>query len=145
MVNLLSYALFEDISGKVVSFDFDGVLHVSVEGINPVSFDDPTEWEPFTEIIELIHELAKTNTIVVLSARDSWNVKEIEEFIKMHKIPISEVYCTDGYSKRDVLVEIGAVRHYDDRLDMIRDLKGTGIEFVLVRPNSRDWKSMGKQ
>ena len=105
----------------------------------------PETWEPFTEIIELVRELSKNNTIVVVTARDEWNRPEIEAFIHMHKIPIEKVYCTDNDTKRDILVHVGAIRHYDDKMAIAHELTGTGIEFVLVTPKTRSWKSLGKQ
>lgn len=118
-------------SKKCVSFDFDGVLHKSVVGIHPVDILNPEEWEPSENMFKQVMLEAKSNTLVVVTARDSWNKPQLEEFIKMHGLPISKIYCTDNMPKLNTLRSIGAIRHYDDR-DISRELRGSGIEFMLV-------------
>lgn len=126
----------------IVSFDFDGVLHRSVVDIHPISWDKPEEWTPFEEMFAVMHEEAKANRIVVVTARDGCDMEHVWEFIKMHKLPVEKVYCTDNGPKIPVLRNIDAIRHYDDNKKIENELKGSGIEFVKVDPVKGEYKLM---
>jgi len=131
--------MFEHLKKPVKSVDFDGVLHRSVVGTEPIDFMDPTKWKPFDEMIAHIKELSKDYYIVCVTARDSWNAPELERFIEMHDIPIQELHCTDNEPKLDILLELNAETHYDDKREIGEELAGSGIEFVLVNPHSKTW------
>jgi hypothetical protein len=133
--------LFEGARRPVVSFDFDGVLHKSVVGISPVDFMHPATWEPSERMFDQVWKEAENNEVVVVTARDSWNEPEVAEYIKMHRLPISKIYCTDDEPKLPTLRAIGAIRHYDDR-DISRQLRGSGVEFMLVDAKSGTFHKM---
>jgi 8-oxo-dGTP pyrophosphatase MutT (NUDIX family) len=124
----------EWVDEPVVSFDFDGVLHIDVYPGTP----DPINWEdadlsPNYRIHKILKNEAKTNKIVVVTARCDNHKSIIWEFIRNYNLPIEEVYATCGYPKKDILQKIGAIKHYDDK-DMTYELEGSGVDFIHVDP-----------
>jgi len=124
----------------VLSFDFDGVLNASVVDTEPISFTDLESWIPLSEMIEHIRVMSDTHRCVVVTARDNWNRAELLRFIEIHDIPIDEVFCTDDGPKLPLLLKLGAVAHYDDRLSVGEEIKGSGIKFWHVNTEDRSWK-----
>ena len=131
-----------NLTRPVLSFDFDGVLNASVVDTEPTSFVDPESWIPFNEMIKHIRVMSRTHRCVVVTARDNWNRAELLRFIEIHDIPIEEVYCTDDCPKLTILLELGAVVHYDDRLSVGEEIKGSGIKFWKVNTENRSWMYM---
>ena len=80
-----------------------------------------------------LREQAAYATIVVVTARCRDNAAEVWAFLRLHDLPVQAVHCTDDGPKRDVLVAIGAERHYDDRDDR-QELAGSGVAFFRVDP-----------
>lgn len=121
----------------VVSFDFDGVLHRSVRAntIHPVDFWSWQQWEPNDTIHQQLKREAQGNRIVVVSRRDDIHQEPMWEFIRHYRLPVEEIYTTNNEPKRLILVDIRAIRHYDDDKRLEAELEGTGIEFILVNPN----------
>ena len=116
-----------------VSFDFDGVLHSSVIGLNPINWDKPKTWKPRLDMFEKLRKEAETHKVVIVSARDQWMKPYIEEFISMHNLPVSEIFCTDDEPKKEILKSVKAIRHYDDNpaTSVPEDTK-----LILVKPLS---------
>ena len=141
MRHITEYKLFEDFK-PVISYDFDGVLHVSVAGIHPLDFTSPELWEPFTEMMLQLKEDAKEHKIVVVTARPPSTDVYVWEFIKNNNLPVEQIYATDDEPKTPVLIKIGAIKHYDDNKALAAPLKAAGIEFVLVDPVKRTQKLM---
>jgi len=131
MEHLLEFSRFS----SVVSFDFDGVLHLSMDDgtFNPKNFDDVKSWTPNRAVFARMRKESRTNRVVICTKRDEWNMQEIEEFVKMHKLPVQEIVCTNNMPKLPYLKKLMAVRHYDDNPNMAQELAGSGIEFILVQ------------
>ena len=137
----------------IISYDFDGVLHVDmyedriVKGLyHNSSFNDVDAWVPFRRIHNQIREQAADYNIVIVTARDTWNLPELWQFVNKHKLPIKHIFCTNNGPKCEVLGAIQAIRHYDDR-DFSQELAALELEFVRVypgphitgRPSQRDY------
>lgn len=131
------FSLFVENEKTVVSFDFDGVLHTSVVfgTTNPINFFDWEEWEPNYSIHKKLKVEAQSNNIVVVSRRDNIHQEPMWDFIHAYNLPISQIYTTRDRPKRNTLIKLGAIRHYDDDKRMFRELDGTGIEFIYVNPH----------
>jgi hypothetical protein len=125
---------FKEWAQKTVSFDFDGVLHTNlIPGTrHPVSYEE-TDLTPNKTMLEKVKEEAKTNRVIVVSARPKWCVPVMEEFIKKQKLPIQDVFATDNSPKLPILKKMNAIRHYDDSPKVGAELEGSGIEFILVK------------
>lgn len=121
---------------KIISYDFDGVLHKSVSGIHPYDMLDYESWEPFYEMHNQMRKDSAEATIVVVTARTPLHLVKnaVNRFIEMYELPVSEVYYTDNMPKRQLLEDIGAVKHYDDNPRMAHEMSGSSCEFVLVAP-----------
>jgi hypothetical protein len=133
----ITFKLFmEDQEKPVVAFDFDGVLHKSLwpGTTHPTNFVRWKEWEPNERMHEQLRQEAQHNTIVVVSRRHGVHQAPMWKFIKKYKLPVDQIYTTDDGPKRNVLMQLGAIRHYDDDPSLAHELDGTGIEFIHVNP-----------
>jgi hypothetical protein len=124
----------EGVKTTTVSFDFDGVLHKDVipGTLHPKSYYK-IDLDPNDQMLAKVREEAKTNNVVIVSARPAMSQDVIEKFIKNHNLPIERVYTTDDRPKLPLLLKLGVVRHYDDNPKIRNSLEDSGIEFVLVQ------------
>lgn len=139
MNHIKQYRLFfenED-NRPVISYDFDGCLHTSVKGLDPIDFFDWESWVPFEEMHVKMKEDAKTHRIVIVTARPPISNEQIWKFVQEYDLPVEDVIATDNMPKYRVLKAMGAVRHYDDNGKMKDGLKQLGIEFVQTFPLER--------
>lgn len=141
MSRILPYKLFEN-ERPIISYDFDGCLHTSVDGLDPYDFTNWQSWEPFTEVHDQLKEDAKTHKIVITTARPPETNEYIIEFLKYYNLPAEEIYATNNMPKTPVLVKIGAIKHYDDNIKLAAPLKEVGIEFVYTNPMARTQQLM---
>jgi hypothetical protein len=134
MQHLINYKKFNESNKPVVSFDFDGVLHTSmVPGtLHPINFTEPDTWEPNHLMHDILRQEQNNNTIIIVTARDTWNKPEIEYFLRKYNLSVDEIITTDELPKKSFLLSHNAIKHYDDNINLLNELKGTGIEFVLV-------------
>lgn len=135
MQHLINYKKFNENTKPVVSFDFDGVLHTSmVSGtLHPINFTEPDTWEPNYLMHDILRREQKNNRIIIVTARDTWNKPEIKYFLEKYNLPVDEVITTDEMPKKSFLLEHNAIKHYDDNINLLNELKGTGIEFILIQ------------
>lgn len=130
-----------DPSKPVVSYDFDGVLHVGLYyekdtgKYRNLSYYDDTRWTPFTAMHDHLRKEAVTSNIVVVTARPWASLQKVVFFCKQYGLPVLAVFASLDGPKRGILMDIGAVKHYDDR-DMTKELAGSGVEFIHVDPAS---------
>lgn len=121
----------------IISYDFDGTLHCSVEGLDPYDFVDWKSWEPFTEVHDQLKKDAVHHKIVITTARPPETNEYIFEFLKFYKLPAEQIYATNDMPKTPVLLKMGAIKHYDDNIKLTAPLKAAGIEFVFTNPFAR--------
>ena len=134
MQHLINYKKFNENTKPVVSFDFDGVLHTSmVSGtLHPINFTEPDTWEPNYLMHDILRKEQENNRIIIVTARNTWNKPEIEYFLKKYNLFVDEIITTDEMPKKSFLLSRNAIKHYDDNTDLPKELKGTGIEFILI-------------
>jgi hypothetical protein len=148
---------------KVISYDFDGVLHTDTyhNSIDPIDQMTKKDWTPSTQIHKnLIKEHNEGNKIIVVSSRGNYvydfykngelleskpkkytnvriieyDIKEfMEEFFYKYNLPIEDIILTNNLPKKKILIKNKVVRHYDDNTELITDLEKTNIEFVYVK------------
>lgn len=121
-------------ANKIVSFDFDGCLHRSVIQGHPIGRENYNKWIPFKEIIQKVYDELRHHEVVIVTARDSYEIPFIQKFLKLHKIPITKIFCTDDEPKLETLQQLKAVRHYDDSLNVKKELENSNIEFIQTYP-----------
>lgn len=118
----------------IVSFDFDGVLHTDIDADgNPLDFDDRRP-SPNLPVFKRMRQEAKDAEIVVCSHRDPHQASLIWDFVRHHRLPVSQVLAIgQDVSKTRALKELGGViRHYDDRPGTCSRLRKAGVECVQV-------------
>lgn len=130
---------FEKYNKSIVSFDLDGVLHLSMieNTIHPSDYWDFDNLIPNYKLMEEVKkEYNKGNKIIIVTARTDYDniIKTgIEKFIKRYDLPISDIILTNNRPKIQYLKNIGVIKHYDDNIHMINDFCNTGIDFILVK------------
>lgn len=119
----------------VVSFDFDGLLHLEVDPDgNPYDYYDE-DLEPNKPLmLRLRQEHARGHDIWIVTARNEGRMtRTIEYFVDKHNLPVSGIIGTSGGDKAESLREIGAFRHYDDKAHWGDGLEeDDNIQFVTV-------------
>lgn len=121
----------------VVSFDFDGVMHLDVdEGGHPHDFFDEDVKPNPVMIKRMREEHANGHEIWIVSARNEGRMtRTIWYFVEKHDLPVTGVIGTSGGDKTDDLRAIGAIRHYDDKGHWADDLNPEdNIQMVIVDP-----------
>jgi len=134
------------INRSCVSFDFDGVLHLSTVGdtIHPKNYTEWKTWIPSTKIHRILRSEHKAgNKIVVISARCPWacdgkdevvldTYEILNDFFKKYHLPVDDIILTCDHPKIEHLIRLKCIRHYDDNYKMEYELEDTNIEFVYV-------------
>lgn len=141
MIHLTPYKLFEN-EKPIISYDFDGVCHTSVIGLDPINFVEPETWEPFLEMHEQLKIDAENHRIVIVTARPPVTNIFIQEFVDKYKLPVEEIFATDNMPKTPLLKDLQVIKHYDDNSGLQIPLRNAGIEFVLVDPKKRTQQLM---
>lgn len=120
---------------SVVSFDFDGVMHIDViPGTHhPINMHDlnPT---PHLEMHEKVRNEAKKHRVVIVTKRNEEDTDPVRHLIKRYDLPIKEVHATNNTHKLGTLLQLGVIRHYDDDGKMKDVLEEHNIEFIHVPP-----------
>jgi hypothetical protein len=119
---------------NVVSFDFDGVLHLDVNGGGDPRDPFSADMNPNPIMIKrMMDEHAKGREIWIVSARS--NTDSIWRFVKKNNLPVFDVIGTHGRDKSEDLRSIGAFRHYDDKAYWADDISPKdNIQIVIVNP-----------
>ena len=116
---------------EVISFDFDGVIHISVTypdingQIHPIPEIryKPEKWEPNKLIISLIKEYKKTKKLYIVTHRSKREKSCVIKFLKKYGLNslIPNIRFAKG-NKGQVLVKIKATTHYDDSINVLDDI-----------------------
>lgn len=122
----------------VISFDFDGTLHKSMISDTgyPINHDLPNTWSQTKTPTELVRKLSKNYKIIIVTHRHEDQKEFIEEYIKLHKLPITEIFCCqlkDGLTitKASILKKEHVIVHFDDTKNYRKDIENSGVYFIL--------------
>lgn len=134
MRKILPLDLFENDEKKpIVTFDFDGVLHVG-EYFFPHGTDlqkggggNPNVWGVSDEMVDLLNKTAKSFTCVIVSGRPAEDTKLLRIFADIHRIAVSDIFCLDKSEKAQKIVDLGSV-NYDDELKILLQLQTLDYE-----------------
>lgn len=135
----------------IITYDFDGVFHKSVErsNIQRMSLDPP--YVPFSLIINKIMRELPENKIFIITARShcKQNVDNMTDFFKETGLDYDHIMkiFTDGESKVPALKAIMANEFYDDsglRIRQVYYAKQRGLlphleSIFFVRPEYDDY------
>lgn len=108
---------------RVVTIDFDETLATEMN----------TGWGkslvPYQAILDLIDKEHKQGSeIHIVSFRSEKERPEMERFIRMHRLPVKSIICTNLKSKTPYLLKLGSNLHVDDIKFVLDDAKAQGIE-----------------
>jgi uncharacterized HAD superfamily protein len=115
---------------KIITVDFDECLAETI----------PTAWggsslKPVGRIIDFVKDHHDRGTeIHVVTFRNWNNKKEVENFCKMHHVPIKSVVCTEGKNKVPFIKNLNSRLHVDDSVEVCTLCIMAGIDVLLV-----DW------
>ena len=108
---------------RVVTIDFDETLATEMN----------TGWGkslvPYQAILDLIEkEHRQGSEIHIVSFRSEKDRAEMEHFVRLHRLPIKSVICTNLKSKTPHLISLGSELHVDDMEFALDDAREVGIE-----------------
>lgn len=115
---------------KVITVDFDECLAETVQ----------TAWSglslrPIDRIVNFVKEHhSKGSDIHIVTFRNWDNKKEIENFCKIHDIPVKTIICTEGKNKVPFIQKLNSSLHIDDSVEVCTLCVMAGIDVLLV-----DW------
>lgn len=130
----------------VISYDFDGVLHLSIKcdpyfhrdikdaTYHPLEFSS-SDLIPYVENIVRLRKEAQDYQIIVVTARPESSDKYVREFLTRYGILqyIDEILYIS--KKTPFLKAINVVRHYDDSPKQILPMLEAGINAILINPS----------
>ena len=134
------------IKAPIVSYDFDGVLHLSIKPdyqfhvdishatYHPIDFDT-SDLVPFEEMFDqLIQDHHAGNQIIIVTARGQRTDKYVKEYLL--KQGLLEYIDSIHYInlKSPFLKAINVVKHYDDSPKQINSMILEGINVIPIDP-----------
>ncbi len=142
--------MYKRAAAGVISFDFDDTLYASgdhllnkesgeeQEGdyddllITRIEFEKPG-WK--TTYVELMRQYIKGgNTVVVVTSRLPGEAERAKQMLSEIGIDVDvySAFATNDSNKSEILMQIGAVRHYDDWVEDpgLQEAKDAGIEII---------------
>jgi hypothetical protein len=118
---------------NLITFDFDYTLFKHSDEKVGMLWAAQEIMVPIQPIHDLLWEKHKEGYIIdIVTSRDSYDVPEVQEYVKAHNLPIRFVECTRGKCKTPVLKGIGSTLHIDDMLSVVIDAELNGIPCLLV-------------
>lgn len=115
----------ENTSPGVVTFDFDSTM------TTPWWCPDEERWregDPMnpdhshSDNIALMRKFAAEGyTIHIVTARSPMEVPQVREFIHEHKLPVTDIFPTNGEPKGPILAQLGSLIHHDDLPQSVED------------------------
>jgi phosphoserine phosphatase len=137
-MNLEFKVWLEGDSKGLITFDFDSTL------TKPQWSDEDEMWneaDPTKKGVEhsenhkLMNKYASEGyTIWIVTSRRQQNVKEVWDFVKNHKLPVSNVIATNGEEKGPILANLNALIHHDDMPKDTEDSKKAFNEKIYNLP-----------
>jgi acid phosphatase class B len=134
--------LLQKLASSVISFDFDDTLYSS----GSLFKKDEDEYEEAgwkKENLDKIRDYLKQGyNVVVVTSRIPSEAEEANKMLQEIGLNL-DVISAPGYegpSKSDVLIDIGAIKHYDDFIDSedLKKAKEAGIEIIQVESGRTD-------
>jgi uncharacterized HAD superfamily protein len=147
------YKIASELIKPVISYDFDDTIfslewnskendfnryNGDPETIKDRDFKDYKKGDTLGVLNETIRDnikkdLSNGNKVIIVTSRKEDQKEQVENFVRHHSLPISEIYCTNGQEKVYTLLSLGVKKHYDDdkyEIDAISE--NSNIEGVLV-------------
>lgn len=113
---------------KVITIDFDECLAET----------EPSAWGgsslvPVERIINFAKQKHKEGfELHIVTFRNWQNKREVENFCKLHKVPIISIVCTEGKNKVPFIRQLKSTLHVDDSVEVCTLCIMAGIDVLLV-------------
>lgn len=122
----------------VVTFDFDDTLFSLSEEKVGMLWAAADVLVPIQEIHDLLWEKHKEGYIIdIVTARETWDIPEVKNYVEEYKLPIRDIHCVRGKPKSPILKEIGSVLHIDDSIMVAVECKMSGFDNVFLVDDGR--------
>ena len=122
----------------VVTFDFDDTLFSLSEEKVGMLWEASEALVPIQKVHDLLWEKHKEGYIIdIITARESWNLPEVKQYIEEYKLPIRHVEATAGRPKSPILKMSNSVLHVDDSVMVLVECKMSGFDNVLLVDDGR--------
>jgi hypothetical protein len=130
----------------VLTVDFDDTLACLSDEKQGLLWCAMDVLKPNQKIVDLIKEKHEEGYIIdIVTARDTWALQEVHNFIKEYDLPIRSVHHTAGKIKTPILKKIGSVLHIDDMLNHVIHAELNGIPCLLVDDGRHENNSTADQ
>lgn len=125
---------------RVITVDFDDTLaseHATAWGGGSLS--------PIERIIDFVRDQhSKGAELHIVTFRNWQNKKEVENFCRMHKVPISSIVCTEGKNKVPFIEKLNSKLHIDDSVEVCTLCIMAGIDVLLVDHGQEEHNTTAK-
>ena len=113
----------------IISFDFDDTIFSLAWSNEENDYERDEDGNAIGTLNEKIQYVMNRYAgmgckIIIVSTRKNSTKHEIENFVREHNLPVSEIHCTDSQDKLNTLKTLGVLKHFDDdqhEIDMINE------------------------
>jgi hypothetical protein len=117
-----------------ISYDFDGVLHLDVDGIHPFSYTEVGLTPSVNMFEKFKSDLGKKNAVII-TARHNSSINVIRSFLELNGIDEHvHIIATSGGEKAPYIRRLSVEKHYDDNVEILFEFDddSENIEIVIV-------------
>jgi len=115
---------------KIMTVDFDSTLAETTS-----SAWGGSSLAPIKRIIDFVKEHhTKGAEIHIVTFRNWDSKKEVENFCRLHRVPVKSIVCTEGKNKVPFIQKLNSKLHIDDSVEVCTLCIMAGIDVLLV-----DW------
>ena len=116
----------------VITFDFDHTLAMETFSGGWIAVGDGV-LQPIKKICNMVIEKDKEGfDCHIVTFRKTFDLPEVESFVKKHKLPIKGIHNTSGTNKTPKLKELNSTLHVDDMVEVCTLAEMAGIPCLLV-------------
>lgn len=117
-----------------VTFDFDDTL---------ATFDSPPK--SIDQNIKYLKQIAQLGfPVYVVTFRSADQAPQVKSFIRVHNLPVHEVYTTNMHPKINILKKLNSVMHVDDDPGTLTQCRTAGIYCVDALESAHSTNVWGK-
>jgi pyruvate-formate lyase-activating enzyme len=113
---------------KIITVDFDETLAETI----------PSAWGgsslvPIRRIIDFVKEQHNKGVEIHIVTFRGWDSKkEVENFCRLHRVPVKSIVCTEGKNKAPFIQKLNSKLHVDDSVEVCTLCIMAGIDVLLV-------------
>lgn len=125
---------------KTITCDFDECLAETV-----LTAWGGTSLVPVQRIIDFAKQKHEESfELHIVTFRNWQNKKDVENFCRLHKIPIVSIVCTEGKNKVPFIKQLNSTLHVDDSVEVCTLCIMAGINVLLVDRGQEETNTTAK-